>query len=126
MRKLCKLCGKRLDLSQFHLNKMYKDGVDNRCKSCYSEYIREKRWGKCSKCGDDYYKGNGHALCKSCRKPVAKKVQLSPLPRCDRCAFERECKDNIWRETFTPYCFVTAKYHGLYEREQQKRGVVTG
>ena len=113
--KVCGLCGRRLDISQFLTDR-------NRCKSCHAEIVRERRWGKCPRCGGEFYKGNGYKLCKNCR---GKKEIMSLIP-CYKCPFERECKDNIWRETFTPYCFVTAKYHGLYESEQQKRGVVTG
>jgi hypothetical protein len=45
---------------------------------------------------------------------------MSTIPTpygCLNCVFLAECRDNIWRKTFDPYCFVDAKYHGLYVAE---------
>jgi hypothetical protein len=36
---------------------------------------------------------------------------------CYKCVFRAECKHNIWKASFDPYCFVDAKYHGLYVAE---------
>jgi hypothetical protein len=52
--------------------------------------------------------------------------EMSTVPHhasCYNCPFLAECRDNIWHETFDPYCFVGGKYHGLYVAEYQRRGV---
>ena len=52
-------------------------------------------------CSKEYYSGNG-------------------VNGCRNCVFVRDCKHNIKLKTFTPYCFVTAKYHGLYQAEYRR------
>ena len=77
----------------------------------------------CKLCGvekpHEYFDGNGRAKdgksskCKNC-------TSFGRLVNCDGCAFLSECKHNIWKRTFTPYCWTTAKYHGLYQAEYQE------
>ena len=53
----------------------------------------------CSMCiSENYYLGSG-------------------VNGCRNCVFLRECRHNIRLKTFDPYCFVTARYHGLYQAE---------
>lgn len=42
---------------------------------------------------------------------------------CEHCAFIRECKDQINERSFTPYCFVSSKYHEFYQKEYKREGV---
>lgn len=41
MQKVCKECGKLLDISYFTKSKKIKDGYENMCKSCRQEQKKE-------------------------------------------------------------------------------------
>lgn len=83
---------------------------------------------KCSKCGETksltkFHKDRGakdgrQRICILCRRMNSHDV----IPYgCEKCAFLPECKANIKRRTFDPYCFVTSKYYELYKAEYNKR-----
>lgn len=43
MKKICKKCGKRKELSEFHIDKQKKFGVKNICKECLSKKTPHKQ-----------------------------------------------------------------------------------
>ena len=40
--KVCSKCGRELPITEFALNKKYKDGHIGRCKDCINAYLRER------------------------------------------------------------------------------------
>jgi ribosomal protein S27E len=100
--------------SEFYKQSRNKDGLNTMCKACYKVYNRESRTIECESCGREMYKHNGFKVCYECRDTE----YHHDRPICDSCVFAAECKHNIWKATFTPYCFKTSKYHGLYENER--------
>ena len=95
--KVCSRCERSLPLEKFY----------NRNDGLY------KKHKTCIECFKNYYHGRGNG---NGWKP--KKISGDIIVKhCDRCAFEDTCRANIWRQQFEPYCFVTAKYHGLYVKE---------
>ena len=98
--KRCRKCGDDKPLSEFHLRPLSKDGRYAVCKVC-----RQKKARK------DYVNNRGE------RDADFKIV------KCDVCVFRRECKDQIKMRSFTPYCFVSSKYHSFYQKEYRKEEV---
>jgi hypothetical protein len=88
--KRCSKCERELSESEFYNRKACTDGKAGQCKACW-----EDAWGR-----------EGWEM-----------ITVPTAVHCDYCPFEAECKHNIWKRSFDPYCFVEAKYHGLYVRE---------
>ena len=100
--KRCKKCRVTKPLTEFYIRPASPDGRYATCSECKRKYNRKNY--KSTHGLRDGYTSQG----------------------CDNCAFLRECKDNIWKRTFTPYCWVSAKYHGLYQSEYRKQDAVLG
>ncbi len=102
MPKLCAMCGKLKDESEFPKDRTRKDGLHQRCKSCKNEYSRQRYktqqelsdettvntdLKKCSGCGElktrsdfskDRTKKDGlYHLCKICRSSYRRKNQIA-------------------------------------------------
>ena len=82
---------------------------------------------KCNRCGEMKLMTKFHKNSRTpdgrkytCAMCISKNYYLSSGYGCNNCVFVRECRDNIKLKTFTPYCFVTAKYHGLYQAEYRR------
>lgn len=41
MKKICKICKKEKNISEFYFNKEYKDNYRNKCKKCNSIYNKK-------------------------------------------------------------------------------------
>ena len=82
---------------------------------------------KCNRCGEMKLMTKFHknrrtpdgrkGICAMC---ISKEYYSISNTGCPNCVFLRECRDNIKLKTFTPYCFVSAKYHELYKAEYQR------
>ena len=103
------------------------------CKDCGVEYYKRNRYAFCPHCDKprktcgvcgktklltQFYnnrntKDGRQKICLVCRAHNVKN------PYCEKqgCVFYATCKANIKRMKFDPYCFVTSRYHGLYEQE---------
>ena len=92
--KRCRMCGTNKPLKDYYIRPVAKDGRYATCKTCKLERDRKRYFGT-----------------KGTRDGGVTQVH------CENCAFLRECKDQVWLKTFTPYCFPSAKYHGLYQDE---------
>ena len=105
------------------------------CEDCGVEYYKRNRYASCphclkpkkvcAKCKKRKYitqfyknvnaKDGRQSTCVLCR---ASKQEVRNS-YCDEhgCVYFKTCKDRVKDRTFDPYCFVTSKYHGLYEQE---------
>ena len=93
--KTCSKCKQELTLDKFYKRSNGSaDGRNGICKAC-----TEDAWGRDTK-------EDGWLM-----------TALGSTYACERCAFEATCKNNIWRKTFDPYCFVEGKYHSFYVAE---------
>jgi len=127
-RKTCRKCKKRKMYNEFYRHPEGKDGHVNICKECKRSDARIHNYGACASCGKHHYKGAGYKLCKECRGTVVRiAIPSNGNLSCgvghgqQVCVFVAECRDNIRMQTFTPYCFVSCKYHGLYVKEYGRR-----
>ncbi len=94
--KRCSKCERELPLSEFYNRKTCIDGKAGQCKACWEDAWGREGW------------------------------QMSPISSvygCEKCVFKPECKNNIWLESFDPYCFVEGKYYGLYVAEYARQEV---
>jgi hypothetical protein len=94
------MCGEVKPLSEYYENNTGKDGHESNCKPCRLKQNRTR------------YR----------KKRPAKAIEIRAI-KCMDCVFLRECRDQIKRRTFTPYCFVTAKYHQLFIDEYKVKEV---
>lgn len=125
-RQICRTCGRRRLIKFFYKNDRNLSGYNYKCKDCIREAARRRRNGSCELCGAPMYKDTKkRKYCKDCREVAGLMTIINPREHdsCSGCAFLRECNDNIWRKSFTPYCFVTSKYHEFYVSEYQGAGV---
>ena len=98
--KRCNSCHKMKPLTEFYIRPAAKDRRYATCKLCKGKRDR-KRYNET----------------KGTRDGGVTQVH------CENCAFLRECKDQVWQRSFDPYCFVTARYHGLYQAEYRQEEV---
>ena len=70
IKKLCNMCGLKLSLEDFHVNKEMKHGKSNRCKKCTLEFSRKRYWDNPDKFRERARKSiairRGKSLCLSC------------------------------------------------------------
>ena len=104
------------------------------CEDCGVEYYKRNRYSfcphcdkprkTCTECGktkllSQFYcnknaKDGRQSVCLVCRTDL----NLSKVScRTDRCVFHATCRVRIKDMNFDPYCFVTSRYHGLYQQE---------
>ena len=95
--KVCRKCRVTKPLDEFHIRPSAKDGRYMTCKECRSKMER-KRYAKNKGSRDGEWR----------------------VVQCENCAFIRECKDQMWVRSFTPYCFVSSKYHEFYQKEYKR------
>ncbi len=119
----CKDCGKDV----------YKKNKDLPCPFC------SKPKKVCDKCGElkllsKFHLNRGakdgrQSNCIVCRVRRKQKVKVKdPYCEAGHCVFYDTCDARIKDRTFGPYCFVSSKYHGLYQQEYDRRetaGVAT-
>lgn len=56
LRKRCRKCGRELPVSEFNKNKNNKDGLQDKCRSCFSEYNKARYAANKEKFKSDIYK----------------------------------------------------------------------
>ncbi len=78
-------------------------------------------------CGANVRTSNGNALCKK-HKRLAQYRQYNQhemagahARECHLCAFEDECRREIWNIRFSPFCFVESKWHYQFIRKYGKQ-----
>ena len=124
MPKRCSRCKKMKALAEFNRDNHRKDGRQTWCRECASAARLERMTLKtCNKCGVEkrhksFHKNGGMADGRQATCIVCRKIGYASIPNgCINCAFLAECRHNIRRMSFDPYCFVTSKYHDFYVKE---------
>ena len=92
--KACRVCKKNKPLKDYYIRTTAPDGRYTTCIQCQRKRDRK-----------NYLKNR-----------VKRDADIK-MVSCDICVFLRECKDQIHRRDFEPYCFIDAKYHDLYCQE---------
>lgn len=83
MQKICKACGRTLDISQFTKSKNIKDGYENKCKECRLKQ-RKKYINTCETCGKTFKTAYKNA--KYCSGKCKPQCQINKIKvQCDIC-----------------------------------------
>jgi len=70
---------------------------------------------------------NGNTLCKKHRRLAQyrnhnqHKMAGARAVECHHCAFEKDCRREIWNIKFSPFCFVECKWHYQFIRKYGKQ-----
>lgn len=102
MQKICKSCGKLLDMSNFTKSKILKDGYENKCKKCRQEE-RKKHILTCCICGNTFKSAKKNAkYCSSKCQGISRMRRVETT--CDYCGKQIYVKQSDYSNRKHHYC----------------------